>query len=116
MSPLPPKLEKVAEALLAASTESMTVSLDAMGEAIGVVPVSADDIDALMATLEDAGRTVVGPEGPRGVARLRLVIPAAHALAATLGRKPTLAEIAAKTGMDADEVRHALALARVMGR
>jgi uncharacterized protein YidB (DUF937 family) len=116
MSPLPPKLARAAEVLLAKSASSMSVSLDELGEAIGVVPVSAEEVDALMAVLEKAGRRVVGPEGARGEAKLRLVIPAARALSATLGRRPTLAEIAAKTGIDEDEVRQALALARVMGR
>ncbi len=94
----------------------MTVSLDAMGEAIGLVPVSTDDVDTLMTALEKAGRRVVGPEGARGVGNLRRVIPAARTLAATLGRKPTLAEIAAEAGIGEDDVRHALALGRVMGR
>jgi uncharacterized protein YidB (DUF937 family) len=116
MSPLPPKLEKVAAALLAASAESKTISIDSIGGAIGLVPVSADDIEALMATLEEAGRAVIGPEGARGVGMLRLVIPAARELTAALGRKPTVPEIAARTGYNEDEVRQALALARVMGR
>ena len=116
LDPLPPKLVPVAERLMAQSAASMTVSLDAMGEAIGLVPVSTDDVDALMTALETAGRTVVGPEGARGVGNLQRVIPAARTLAATLGRKPTLAELAAETGIGEDDVRHALALGRVMGR
>jgi hypothetical protein len=116
MSPLPPKLSEAAAALLAASAESKTISLDAIGEAIGIVPVSAEDVEALMVTLEEAGRAVIGPQGARGVGMLRLVIPAARALTAALGRKPTVLEIAARTGVAEDDVRQALALARVMGR
>lgn len=116
MSALPPKLAPIAATLIASSAASMTVSLDAMGEAIGLVPVSTDEVDALMTALENAGRRIVGPEGARGVGNLRRVIPAARALAATLGRKPTLGEIAAETGIGEDDVRHALALGRVMGR
>ena len=116
MGKLPPKLSEAAAALLAQSAESKTISIDAIGEAIGLVPVSADDVEALLETLEEAGRAVIGPEGARGVGMLRLVIPAARALTATLGRKPTVLEIAQKAGVDEDEVRQALALARVMGR
>jgi hypothetical protein len=116
VSALPPKLAPVLEALKASSATSMTVSLDAMGEAIGLVPVSTDDVDALMKALEDAGRRIVGPEGARGVGNLRRVIPAARALTAKLGRKPTLTELAAETGIGEEDVRHALALGRVMGR
>ena len=116
MSTLPPKLAEAMALLLTQSAASMSVSLDSMGEAIGVVPVSADDVEALMAALESAGRTVVGPEGARGVGNLQRVIPAARALGVRLGRKPTLAELATETGLGEDDVRHALALGRVMGR
>jgi hypothetical protein len=116
VSALPPKLVAVAEKLLASSAESKTISLDAMGGAIDLVPVSTEDVDALMSALEAAGRRIVGPEGARGAGNLRRVLPAARALTAKLGRSPTLAEIAAETGIGADDVRHALALGRVMGR
>jgi hypothetical protein len=116
MSALPPKLEPIATKLLAESAASKTVTLDAMGEAIGLVAVSTEDVDALMTALERAGRRIVGPEGARGVGNLRRVIPAARALAAKLGRTPSLAELAAETGLGEDDVRHALALGRVMGR
>jgi hypothetical protein len=113
---LPPKLVAIAEKLLADSAASNTVTLDAMGDAIGLVPVSTEDVDALMTALEAAGRRVVGPEGARGVGNLQRVIPAARALTAALGRAPTVAELAAETGIGSDDVRHALALGRVMGR
>jgi hypothetical protein len=113
---LPPKLAEVASRLLADSEASRTVSLDEMGDAIGVLPVSTEDVDALMTVLERAGRRIVGPEGARGVGNLRRVMPAARALRAKLGRAPTIAELAAETGIGTDDVRHALALGRVMGR
>ena len=80
------------------------------------VPVSTDDVDALLTALEEAGREVAGPEGARGVKNLQRVIPAARALAVSLGRPPTLAELAAQTGLSEEDVRHALALGRVLGR
>jgi len=51
VSALPPKLVAVAEKLLASSAESKTISLDAMGGAIDLVPVSTEDVDALMSAL-----------------------------------------------------------------
>ncbi|MGO9712836.1 MAG: sigma-70 domain-containing protein [Polyangiaceae bacterium] len=113
---LPPKLEPVLARLLAQSDRVRRVTLDAVGEAIGVVAVSTDDVDVLLGALEAAGCEVVGPEGARGVANLRRVLPAARALAATLGRPPTLAELSKQTGLSEEDVRHALALGRVMGR
>jgi hypothetical protein len=113
---LPPKLAPVLARLLADSESSRRVTLDEVGEAVGVVAVSTDDVDALLAALEAAGRETVGPEGARGVENLRRVLPAARGLAASLGRPPTLGELVRQTGLSEDEVRHALALGRVMGR
>jgi len=116
MSGLPPSLEPVLAELLTASTGTRRVTLDEMGDAIGDVSVSTDDVDALITALEGAGRNVVGPEGARGVEGLRRVLPAARLLAADLGRKPTVPELVARTGLSEEEVRRALALGRVMGR
>ncbi len=114
--PLPPRLVAVAARLIAESEDSKRVTLDAIGEAIGVVAVSTDDVDTLLTWLERAGREVVGPEGARGVGNLQRVMPAARALATRLGRAPTLAELVAETGLAEQDVRHALALGRVMAR
>jgi hypothetical protein len=116
MPVLPPALAPVLARLLADSEGTRKVTLDDVGEAIGIIAVSTDDVDALLTALEKAGRTVVGPVGARGVQNLRRVLPAARALAASLGRPPSLAELAEKTGLSEDDVRHALALGRVMGR
>jgi sigma-70-like protein len=116
MTRLPSKLAPVVERLLAKSAASRKITLDEVGEAIGVVPVSTDDVDALLGALERAGREVIGPQGARGVTNLQRVIPAARILAGSLGRPATLAEIATHTGLSEEDVRHALALGRVMGR
>ncbi len=113
---LPPSLEPVLARLLAESSGARRVTLDEVGEALGVLAVSADDVDALLTALEAAGRRVVGPEGARGVEGLRRVIPAARQLTASLGRRPTVAELVERTGLSEAEVRRALALASVMGR
>ncbi len=98
---------------LAASGE---VTLDALGEAIGAMLISSEEIDLMISTLEARGVRVVGPEGGGGEAHLRVVVTTARALVAELGRRPTSAEIAARSGLALDDVRHALALARVMQR
>ncbi len=116
MATLPSKLLPVLERLLAQSVDSCRVTLDEIGDAIDLVPVSTDDADALIDALERAGRTVVGPEGARGAENLRRVLPAARALGARLGRPPVIEEIARETGLSDEDVRHALALGRVMGR
>jgi hypothetical protein len=116
LSALPPRLEPVLAELLTASATTRRVTLDEIGDAVDLTPVSADDVDALIDALEAAGRAIVGPEGARGVEGLRRVLPAARLLAADLGRRPTVAEIVARTGLSEEEVRRALALGRVMGR
>lgn len=111
---LRPPLEAVVNALLASHPHEVT--LDAIGEALGTLAVSTDEVDAILSALEHRGRAIVGPEGARGAETLRAVLPAARALAASLGRKPTLDEIAARVGLPVERVRHAIALGRVMGR
>jgi hypothetical protein len=116
MGLLRPDLAPVLARLLADSERTGRLTLDELGDAIGVIAVSIDDVDALLSALEAEGRTVVGPEGARGVGSLLKVLPAVRALAARLGRRPTLAELIAETGLSEADVRHALALGRVMGR
>jgi DNA-directed RNA polymerase specialized sigma subunit len=66
--------------------------------------------------LERRGRKIIAPEGGGGEERLRQVVATARTLVSELGRKPSVAEIAARSGLSADEVRQALALARVIQR
>ena len=105
-------LVEVLEALAGRSE----ISLDDLADAIGARAVSFDDIDALMRVLEEKGARITSPQGGDGEDRLRIVLPAARALRAELGRAPTIDEIAARAGMPRDRVRVALLLAQVMGR
>ena len=106
----------IVDALLAASADTREVSLDALGAAIGARAITSVEIDAMLSALEAANRRVVGPEGGAGEAWLKAVVAAARALGPALGRKPTVAEIAARSGLSAAEVHHALALLKVMQR
>ena len=111
-----PDLQSIVDALLASSASSFEVSLDAMGEAIGARAIASEEIDAMIVALEAAGRKVTAPGGGAGEDRLKAVVAAARSLGPELGRKPTIAEIAARSGLSADEVGHALALLKVMQR
>ena len=110
------ELRAIVDALLAASADTREIRLDAIGNAIGARAVTAVEIEAMMTALEASGRRVVSPEGGAGEERLKAVIAAARALAPELGRAATVAEIAARSGLSTGEVRHALALAKVMQR
>jgi hypothetical protein len=109
-------LKDVLAVLLAASEDARVVTLDQIGEAVGTLAVSVADVDALIIALEAEGRRIAGPEGQRGVANLRRILPEVRALTESLGRRPTIAELAARTGLSEADVRHALALGNVMGR
>jgi hypothetical protein len=113
---LPQHLREALDSLLAHSEDSRRVTLDAIGDAIGIGVVDATQIDFMFSELERAGRTIDAPSGAAGVASLRKVVPAARAIAAEQGRTARVAEIAERAGLTEDEVRRALLLARVMGR
>lgn len=108
-------LRKVLEGLLAESAVEGAVTLDAIGDAIGARAVSLDEIEAIIAAIEHAGRRIVAPEGGGGEGRLGKVLEAARALRAA-GEVPTVAAIVRRTGLTTEQVRHALALAQVMQR
>ncbi len=120
------ELRTIVEALLTSSASTKEVSLDAIGQAIGTRAITPVEIDAMIAALEASGRAVTspfasphGPDGPErgaGEDRLKAVVAAARVLAPELGRPATVAEIAARSGLALDEVRHALALLRIMQR
>ena len=116
MPALRPELDRILTQLLAASEDDRRVELDAIGEALGVLSVSTDEIDALIGALEAQGREVVAPSGGGVEQHLGSVVKAVRALSTTLARKPTLDEVAAQAGIGVDQVRMALALLRVMQR
>ncbi|HEX6245919.1 MAG TPA: hypothetical protein VFZ61_33570 [Polyangiales bacterium] len=116
MPALRPELDRILAQLLAQSADQGRVELDTIGEALGVLSVSTDEIDALIGALEAQGREVVAPSGGGVEQHLGSVVQAVRALSLTLARKPTLDEVAAQAGIGVDQVRMALALLRVMQR
>ena len=116
MPTLRPKLQVIVRQLLENSEDRRTIEIDAIGDAIGVTAIDSTEIDAILSALEAAGRRVLAPDGARGVSALKAVISTAVSLRAALGRAPTVEEIAARAGLAETDVRHALLLAKVMGR
>jgi 2-hydroxychromene-2-carboxylate isomerase len=110
------ELQAIVDDLLAASAASNEVALDAVGQAIGTRAITPVEIDAMLAALEAKGRTIAGPHGGAGEEHLKAVVAAARSLAAELGRPASVEQIAIRAGLSTDEVRHALALLKVMQR
>jgi hypothetical protein len=109
--------EDVVEMLLRQSEPGGTIPLDAIGDALGARAVTHEEIDSIVARLENAGRVVGGePQAGVGVARLEVVVETARALRVELGRTATMDEISARSGLDRAAVKHALELAKVMQR
>ena len=113
---LRPALQSIVDELLGRVPAGGDVSLDDIGDALGTTAASHDEIDELVTALETAGRRVTGPEGGGGEDVLRRVLDAARAFRVANGRAPTAPEIAERTGIPLERVRHALALGRVIGR
>jgi hypothetical protein len=106
------ELHKVVKSLLALDV----ITLDAVGDALGTMAVTAPEIEEIFAALEASGREVVSPAGGQGVERVRKVVAMAKVLRTELGRTPTREEIAARSGLAPEEVHHALELAKIMQR
>jgi biotin operon repressor len=113
---LRPELLRVVVALCSARPTGEAVSLDELGDALGTLSVSTDEIGLVMDALEARGLRVEAPAGGGLELHLRSVVLAAGALRATLTRRPTVREVAEHAGITERDVRHALALLRIMQR
>ena len=111
--PLRPKLQAIFDALMAAHPGGL--SLNTLSEELVDKPVDYADIEELIGALEDAGVDLDATEAPPPPAQLIQVLGAARALAAETGKRPTIAEIAAHTGLTLTVVRQALRLGRSAG-
>ncbi len=111
---LRPELEEILRTLLAAGADGM--SLDELAEALGTTAVSHDEVDAMIQRLEEGGIDVQGPQAADLPAELGQVLTAARALDREIGRRPSAAEIAERSGLPLPVVRRALLYARVLGR
>ncbi len=89
------------------------LSLDEIGEAIGVDSVGSDDVEALLAHLEAAGATIVGTNDEGLAPLLKKVLLTAHRLKAE-GERPSPENIAARSGLSPRAIRVALLYADVL--
>ena len=110
------ELQAIIDQLVTASEASRTISLDELGQAIGLKSVSYAEIDAMIGALEARDRRVEATTEGRGEEYLKLVVEAVRTLSREHGRRPSLNEIALRTRLSLDQVRHALLLARIMQR
>jgi hypothetical protein len=113
---LRPDLIAVLEACCKGRAPGSALSIDALGDAIGARSVSTQDLELLFDALEVRGIEVSAPRGLPLEACLGRVVMASAALQRSHGRRPTLAEVASHAELDETDVRHALALLRIMQR
>jgi Sigma-70 region 3 len=111
---LRPELMLVAQALLA--LEADVLSLNHVGDAIGTLRVTPDEIDALFGWLEAQGRPIGDPVGKGAAELLGEVLAAARTLRGELGRAPQPQEIAERTALAPEAIQRALWFARILQR
>jgi hypothetical protein len=107
---LRPQLQAIFDALMAAHPNGLT--LNALSEELVDKPVDYADIEELIGALEEAGVDLEGPEPPPEPQQLFQVLTAARALLSEIGRRPTTAELAERTGLPLTVVRRALRLGK----
>lgn len=97
------------------SENADVVPLDAVANAIGALPVTMADIEAVFKGLEDAGRRIEA-ERRDPPAALAQVLATVRSFSVVSGRRPTQSEIAEHSGLSLAQVRFAMLYARVLVR
>lgn len=90
-----------------------SVPLDALGDAC--ILLSNEQVEEVVAMLERAGVTIEH-ETASGASILMKIVPAARALRTELGRKPTVAELAARADVTTSHAMRGLLYIRVLSR
>ena len=103
-----PLIEEILQALLARHRASGRVHLNDLAEVIGARAVTPEEIEHLVDRLEAEGLRVGEVLDDQDVGVLRAVLESARRLRASLGRRPSVEEIAADAGLPSHEVRRAL--------
>ena len=111
----PAELHAIINELLSERAEGEEISLDRIGEALGTMAVTVDEIEVIVSALESAGRSVAGGVEGDPKEDLRVVVQAVHALRVR-GKTPTVAQLSSATGLSEARVRTALRLGQVIGR
>ena len=110
---LPPELQTIFEALVAAHPDGLT--LDELSEELLRKPVGYAEIELLIGALEEAGFDLEGQATPTRPEQLIQVLTAARELTQEQGRRPSAAEIAERTGLTSVAVLRARRYGRTMG-
>jgi hypothetical protein len=103
-----PIVEGILRELLARHPPSGHVHLNDLAEVIGGRAVTPEEIENLVDQLEAAGLRVGEDLDRDDVEVVRAVLASARRLQASLGRRPTVEEIARDAGRPPHEVRRAL--------
>jgi hypothetical protein len=103
-----PVLRAIFEELASRGRAQGHVHLDDFAEVIGARAVTFEEVESLVDALEGAGLLVGEAPTEADVDKLRAVLIAARSLSSTLGRKPTVEEIASETGLAIFTVRRML--------
>jgi hypothetical protein len=109
---LRPFLQEIFEAIMAAHPDGLT--LDVLSEELSSKPVTYADVEELIGALEEAGVDLEGPEAPARPEALLRVLTAARALMAETGKRPSVDELAQRTGLSAAAVRRSLRSGRLV--
>lgn len=108
-----PAITAILEHLLDRKDRSLT--LDTIGEAIGIEQISQAEIEELFQALENAGREI-DATAPDVRFHLELVVREARRLRSRHGSNPDVKALAEATKLTTSEVRTALLYASVLGR
>jgi hypothetical protein len=111
-----PAVEAVLFALAASVDVGAPISIDAIGDALGTMAITTEEIEELFVALERNGHGIAASEGARGEQNLKKVVAAARAIREESGGKATVTQIGARAALSEEEVKFALALLRVMQR
>ena len=106
--PMRPAIDAIVQELLQRHRASGRVHLNDLGEVIGVQAVTQAEIEAIVDRLEAEGLRVGEALDEEDMSMLRAVLDAVRRLRESLGRRPTVAEIARGAGCAEHEVRRAL--------
>lgn len=111
-----PEVEALVAELVARSRSEQGLDIDQFSDQVAALSVITFEIEELMNAYEAGGGILHAPSGGGNMKRLMTVLASARSLTSVLGRRPTVIEIAEHAKLDVIQVRHALAVGRVMGR
>jgi hypothetical protein len=100
------RVQPVFDALMAAHPEGLT--LDELSEELIYKPLDFAEIEELIGALEMEGIDLEGPGTPASPEDLLAVLGAARAFTTENARRPTVVELAERTGLSPIVVRRAL--------